>query len=256
MIPLKDQNPTRRFPIVTLILIGICAFVYLVPQQVHGIKVVDTGNTKVRVEASRALSLRYAAIPCELTQRQPLGVAEISQNRCTNEPLRRGPILFQAKNIYLAVLLSMFLHGSLLHLGGNVLYLWVFGNNIEDRFGSVFFLIFYLSGGVVATIGHVLTDRSSTIPVVGASGAIAAVMGAYLVWYPRASVISYVPPIFVFPLKAQWFLAIWFVMQFFTNPNSGVAWVAHVAGFVFGAALAALVGRPKTSGDGYNRSMT
>jgi membrane associated rhomboid family serine protease len=134
----------------------------------------------------------------------------------------------------------MFLHGGFLHLAGNMLFLWVFGNNIEDRLGHLPFVAFYLVCGLAATLAHVAVQPGSTVPLVGASGAIAGVMGAYLVWFPNALVLSWVVPFFLVPVRAKWFLGIWFVLQFFTNPNAGVAWVAHVAGFVAGA-LAALV---------------
>jgi membrane associated rhomboid family serine protease len=139
----------------------------------------------------------------------------------------------------------MFLHGGLLHLAGNMLFLWIFGNNIEDRLGHVHHLLFYLAAGVVATLAHIAVQPDSTVPVVGASGAIAGIMGAYLVWFPRAKVTT----LFVFfiilfrQVQARWVLGIWFVSQFFVNPNEGVAWMAHVGGFVFGVLVALLVRR-------------
>src|SRR3712207_1306908 len=138
----------------------------------------------------------------------------------------------------------MFLHGSLLHLGGNLLYLWIFGNNVEDRLGHVGYLAFYVVGGVVATLAHVAVNADSTIPLVGASGAIAAVMGAYLVWHPNARINTLVMMIFItfVRVKAKWLLAFWFVLQFFTGNDSGVAWMAHVGGFVFGVVGGLLLG--------------
>jgi membrane associated rhomboid family serine protease len=137
----------------------------------------------------------------------------------------------------------MFLHGSLLHLGGNMLFLWVFGNNVEDRLRTLGFAFFYVIGGVVASLAQVLVDPSSPTPIIGASGAIAAVMGAYLIWYPNARVntLFFLGFIFWFRIRARWLLIAWFVLQFFTGPNSNVAWVAHVAGFVFGMAVGALL---------------
>ena len=133
----------------------------------------------------------------------------------------------------------MFLHGGLLHLGGNMLFLWVFGNNIEDHLGRVKYVIFYLIAGIVATAAHVLGDVGSTIPVVGASGAVAGVMGAYLVWFPWAQIKTLVF-IMLTNLKAWMVLAFWFGSQFFISPSDGVAWLAHVGGFVFGVLIAAL----------------
>jgi membrane associated rhomboid family serine protease len=132
----------------------------------------------------------------------------------------------------------MFLHGSLLHIGGNMLFLWIFGNNVEDRFGHIPYLIFYLVAGVVATAVYVLFNPDSTAPLLGASGAIAGVMGAYLVLFPRAPIrtLILIPPIILWPRLPAWALLLfWFGSQFFISPGSGVAWVAHVGGFIFGA---------------------
>jgi rhomboid family protein len=149
------------------------------------------------------------------------------------------PEFFPDKNARLAILTSMFLHAGLLHLGGNMLFLWIFGNNVEDRMGHIVFLLFYAVGGVVAAMGHFVSDPTSITPVIGASGAVAAVMGAYFVWWPRALVTTLV---IVFPVRipAFVFLGIWFVLQFLSNPDSGVATVAHIAGFVFGALIAVI----------------
>ena len=139
----------------------------------------------------------------------------------------------------------MFLHGNLLHIGGNMLFLWVFGNNIEDRMGIVPYGVFYLLSGVVATLAHVAVQPDSTVPLIGASGAVAGVMGAYLVLFPRVRIRT----VFLFILilirdvPAMWLLLAWFVLQFFpfvTGNDSGVAYMAHVGGFVFGAAVAFL----------------
>ena len=149
--------------------------------------------------------------------------------------------VFPDKNVYLAILFSMFLHGSILHVLGNMLFLWIFGNNVEDRLGPIAFLLFYLLAGVVATAAHVAFNAGSTVPTIGASGAIAGVMGAYIVWLPHARVLSLIPILFFFgfiELPAAVVLGVWFVTQFFTNPNEGIAWLAHVGGFTFGAAVA------------------
>jgi membrane associated rhomboid family serine protease len=125
-----------------------------------------------------------------------------------------------------------------------MLFLWVFGNNIEDRMGPFFFLMFYLVGGLVATGAHIAVQPSSTVPLVGASGAIAAVMGAYLVLFPNVRIRSLIIPFVVVlfrDIPAKWLLGFWFVLQFFTNPAEGVAWVAHVGGFLFGALVAYLL---------------
>jgi membrane associated rhomboid family serine protease len=239
MIPLKDENPTRRTPFVTVAILAACIAVYFLWQPS------PTSDTVSDIE----FNVRHAAIPCELVHQRPLTVDEL---RATYEVGRsdacglgspESPSGFPGKSIALSVLVSLFLHGSLLHLGGNLLFLWVFGNNIEDRLGHVRYAGFYLLGGVVATAAQVLVDVHSTVPMVGASGAIAAVMGAYLVWFPEAPVrtLLFLVIPFVVRLRARWVLIVWFVLQFFTAPDSGVAWMAHVGGFVFGMAVAALV---------------
>ncbi|MFN0089365.1 MAG: rhomboid family intramembrane serine protease [Acidimicrobiales bacterium] len=246
MIPLRDENPTRRPAALTIVVIAACLVIYFGLQRTAGPQVVQTEAGPVRVPAEFGFTLEMAAVPCEVTTGQPLSLGEVQRTfnqgddrACTSDD--RTPELYPDKRVRLAVLVSMFLHGSVLHVASNMLFLWVFGNNIEDRLGHVFYALFYLAGGVAASLAHIAVQPDSTVPVVGASGAIAAVMGAYLVWFPRAPVLTFAPPFFLFHLKARWFLGIWFVIQFFTNPNSGVAWVAHVGGFVFGALVALAV---------------
>ncbi|MEA2827950.1 MAG: hypothetical protein QOG43_2389 [Actinomycetota bacterium] len=234
MIPLKDYNPTRRFPVVTVVLIAINVGVYFLVQQPN-----ESRN------GSAQFSYSHAAIPCEVVDGQPLSEDEIRRTldlhdteACVHDDTT--PPVFPHKNVYLALLYSMFLHGSLLHIGGNMLFLWIFGNNIEDRMRGPAYLGFYLAAGLVASAAHIVVQPNSTIPVIGASGAIAGVMGAYLVLFPNVRIRT----LFLFLLilirdvKAKWLLGFWFVLQFFTNPSAGVAWVAHVGGFAFGALVA------------------
>jgi membrane associated rhomboid family serine protease len=238
MLPLRDENPTSRVAFVTIALIAACVFVFFFVQ--------PSGRTSVRgeqAESDTAFTVEHAAIPCEVVQGRPLKVDELRRTFLGNDldactPGDRSPEGFPNKQVYFALLVSMFMHAGLLHIGGNMLFLWVFGNNIEDRFGPILYLVFYLVGGIVATFGHIAIDPNSTVPLVGASGAVAAVMGAYLVLYPRHRVHSliFIPPFFVFfrPLRAWLLLGFWFGSQFLIDPTSGVAWAAHVAGFVFG----------------------
>jgi membrane associated rhomboid family serine protease len=151
------------------------------------------------------------------------------------------------------LLTCVFLHGGWLHFLGNMWFLHIFGDNVEDRFGHVGFLIFYLVGGVAASAIHLLSEPGSTVPTIGASGAIAAVMGAYFVWYPHALIKTLIPIFFFFTIAvvpAALFLAIWFVLQFFQGAASisatkteGVAWWAHVGGFGAGYLIAGFLGR-------------
>lgn len=234
MLPLKDENPTSRTSFVTFGIIALCVLVFFGPQ---------SGASDA--EEALRFNLEYAAIPCEIFTGESLSVQEVEDtfsggNATACQDGEASPSFFPDKNPFLGAVTSIFLHGSIMHLLGNMWSLWIFGNNIEDRLGHVRYTLFYLVGGVAATMAHYLVQPSSTIPVVGASGAIAAIMGAYLVWFPNAPIRTFVF-IFLRDITAKWFLGIWFVLQFFTGANSGVAWMAHVGGFVFGAVIGLLV---------------
>ena len=215
MLPIKDDIPTRRFPIVTIALIAINVIVYFAFEQgLWGLG--DIGNERVQ---------EYGAIPDEIS-------AAGSEDGAGEAPF------------WLTLFTSMFMHGSLLHLGGNMLFLWIFGNNIEDSMGRLTFVLFYLLGGLAALGFHVLSDPSSPIPTVGASGAIAAVLGAYARLYPRARVVTLVFIVIIFTvitLPALLVLGVWLLLQLlpaFSDPvtggGGGVAYFAHIGGFVFG----------------------
>ena len=258
MIPLKDYNPTRRFPVVTLAILVACIAIYFVVQPRQSALESDPAQQAQSAEEEVEWTVYNAAIPCELVRGRPLSQGEYERTfespnpedtACESRP--DTPAEFPNKNVYLAVLYSMFLHGSFLHLAGNMLFLWIFGNNIEDKRGHAQYTIFYLLAGVVATLAHVAVQPSSTVPMVGASGAIAGVMGAYLVMFPNARIRSLIILGFIILFRdvtAKWLLGIWFVLQFFTAPNSGVAWMAHVGGFVFGI-LAGFLWRTKRAAE-------
>jgi membrane associated rhomboid family serine protease len=241
VIPLHDDNPTERFPFVTVLIIAACAFIYFFVQPHSGV------DARLGTSKDTAFTLEHAAIPCELQQGKPLTVAEANRNSCSESLETTSPRIFADKNVWLAVIFSMFMHGSILHLAGNMLFLWIFGNNVEEHFGHIGYVVFYFAAGIAAMGAHYLADASSTQPVIGASGAIAGVMGAYLVLWPRARVLTVLALLIFLPiyLPAGVLLAIWFASQFLTafNPNTGVAWLAHVGGFAFGA-LVALALRP------------
>jgi len=236
VIPLHDDNPTERFPFVTVAIIALNVFVYLLVQPHSGV------DTRLGTSRDTAFTLEHAAIPCELRQGEPATVRELNTDNCTAAARTDSREVFPDKNVWFAVFASMFLHGSILHLAGNMLFLWIFGNNVEDHLGHIGFTVFYFVVGVAAMAAHYLADPGSTQPVIGASGAIAGVMGAYLVLWPRARVLTVIALLFFLPvyLPAAVLLAIWFGSQFVTsfNPNSGVAWLAHVGGFVAGAGIA------------------
>jgi membrane associated rhomboid family serine protease len=216
VFPLRDLNPTRITPFVTLMLIAASLGVYFFIQAVDSL-----------IEQQEFL-FRRAAISCEITTGSPLSIGEITTRTCGVG----GTPLFPNKSELLAVLTSMFLHGSIGHVVFNMWFLWIFGNNVEEGFGHVRYLLMYLAGGLAATATFVFLNPESTVPLVGASGAIAAVLGSYAVLFPGHRVLSLLGW-FVLPVPAAIFLGIWFVVQLlFVGGN--VAWEAHVGGFIFG----------------------
>lgn len=225
-LPLKDINPTRRRPVITWTLIAVNVLVYIY-QLWHG-----SGG------ANLAASL--GMVPFEITRMTDLAepVAGIYH--------AQGP-----SPIFLTLFTSMFLHGGIFHLGFNMLYLWIFGNNIEDVLGPTRFILFYFAAGFVAHAMHIAADTSSIIPTIGASGAISGVMGAYLMLYPQARIMTLLW-IFIFIqfvyIPAFFIIIYWFVLQLISGFFSlggglagGVAWFAHIGGFLGGVFLILLM---------------
>ena len=232
MFPIRDDNPTRHRPVLTMLVIAACVgiFVGVQPQD-------ETGGA--------AFLYENAAISCEILGLEPLTVDEIATGRCGTG----SDVAFPSKSVVTSVFASIFLHANLLHLGTNMWSLWIFGNNVEDRLRGFRFVRFYLGTGVVATLAFVVMNPSATVPLIGASGAIAGVMGAYLIMFPSATVTAIIPPFFFFPFRvpAMVFLVIWFATQFLISDTAGnVAWEAHVGGFVAGVVYALIWGRTPT----------
>ncbi len=226
MVPLKDNNPTHITPFVTygLILVNILVFFYeisLTPQAL-----------------SNFLQLA-AVVPRELS----LSFAGVSVNQPVPE--------------WMTLITAQFLHGGFLHLAGNMLFLWIFGNNVEDKLGHFKYLVFYLVCGILASLSQWFFTQNSTIPSLGASGAIAGVMGAYIIRFPRAEILTVLPLGILFPtiwIPAYFFLGFWFLQQAFYSiasldtpanigmESGGIAYWAHAGGFVFGVILAPFFG--------------
>jgi membrane associated rhomboid family serine protease len=221
LIPIRDDNPTRLTPVVTrsLILVNVVLFVYEL-----------TLGRELR-----AFMFEWGMVPLRLTDAFTAG---------------SEPLTLPAATLFT----STFLHGGWLHLIGNMWYLWIFGDNIEDRLGHARFLLFYVGAGIAAGLIHYLSAPASAVPTVGASGAIAAVLGGYLVTFPRARVMTVVPIFFFLQfvwLPAVLVLGLWFLFQFFSGAlalgaglGGGIAWWAHIGGFVFGAAVMRIGRRP------------
>jgi membrane associated rhomboid family serine protease len=239
VLPLKDNIPTRRFPVVTVAFIVINIVMFFGFQ---GATWADGGGFAV----DDANVVEYAEIPYEITHPgkhcEGVGDAENLQVVCEGQAGVEGQAEDQAPT-WLTVLTSMFMHGGLLHIAGNMLFLWIFGNNVEDSMGRVKFVAFYLLGGLAATAAHTVFDPNSVQPTLGASGAVAAVLGAYALLYPRARVVTLVFIIIfitVIELPAWLVLFGWAVLQLLSASAEqgvgGVAYWAHIGGFVFGLA--------------------
>ena len=214
MIPLKDDNPTSGRPVVTYFLIGICVVVFFM----------QLGSESYR---TGQLFYSYGLIPSVLMGHDQL------------------PMDFYAVPAYLTIFSSMFMHGGFMHLIGNMLYMWIFADNIEDNLGPKKFIVFYLLCGIGAAMAQVLADPSSQVPMIGASGAIGGVLGAYIINYPKAKVLVLIPlGFFLFSqkIRALYVLGFWFILQFInssmmSSQGGGVAYAAHIGGFVSGMIL-------------------
>ena len=226
MLPIKDNVPTRRAPVLTVALIVANVAVWVLYQ--------ESGTEPGLTQSVNELAYH----PCEV------------EDSCRQI----------GEDWPLTSLTSVFMHGSWAHLLGNMLFLWIFGNNVEDTLGRVRFAVFYLLGGLAATAAQTVvtlqygTPEEGTIPNVGASGAIAAVLGAYILLHPGGTVLTWIAPIFFVPIPALIYLGLWFVFQLveggyaFTHPSEGggVAYFAHIGGFVFGFLTVKLFGAGRT----------
>lgn len=234
MIPISDENPTIHTPVMTWVILGLMFATWFVVEGPLG------SGAAYRMAVAVC---NYGMVPGELTGRAPVGYGV---------PLGNGLacIIDKEPINWLTPITSMFLHGGWMHLLGNALFFWVFGNNIEDSMGAGRFAVFYLTCGLIAAATHVIMDPSSPIPTVGASGAIAGILGAYLVLYPKVRVnmlFFFVIIIKVIPLPAWIVLVYWFLVQLISGwsqltplrpeVSSGVAFWAHIGGFLAGVAL-------------------
>jgi membrane associated rhomboid family serine protease len=257
VFPLKDNIPNDRFPLITVALIAINIVAYFLSIR-HGGSFFG-GPTN-------ATAVHYGAIPYELTHpgehcdlvSAASAEAAAGQIACQGQPGVSGTPAAQPAT-WETVLTSMFLHGGFLHIFGNMLFLAIFGPNVEEAMGRVRFPVFYLLGGLVALAAQVAIDPGSDAPTLGASGAIAAVLGGYILLYPRARVLSLVLVIFfitIVELPAIFLIGFWFLMQLYygaaslTDPvgsGGGVAYYAHIGGFLFGLALITLFAKHRRS---------
>jgi rhomboid family protein len=255
MLPIRDENPTTRIAWITLgiIALNLSAFLFWEPTFASG----QEGQARQQI-----FFYCHAEVPYEVTHQTSLGYGGVpaSQEIAVEYDVSRAEARqFQAelrrdcghKLWWESVFFALFLHGGWLHIGGNLLFLWVFGNNVEDRIGWLKYLLFYLAAGLAASFAQLLVKADSVVPNLGASGAIAGVLGAYLVMFPRRRVLTVVIFLLITAvyLPAYVVLGVWFVFQVFSglgslgsrvNVGGGVAFFAHIGGFVFGALMALL----------------
>ena len=240
MFPLKDNIPTRRFPVVTVALILANVLMFVLFQGAN----VGFGGGSV----NEGRVVEYGAIPYELTHPGTQCIPQGEALACGPDDEAERVVGADLAATWLTVFTSMFMHGGLLHLGGNMMFLWIFGNNIEDSMARVRFLLFYLLGGVAALAAQTLLSPDAAVPTIGASGAVAAVLGGYALLYPRARVITVIFLIFFFQfveLPAMVLLGLWFLLQLLYGvfeaaqpvAGGGVAYWAHIGGFAFGLLL-------------------
>jgi len=234
MFPLKDDIPSRSTPFVTCGLVALNILIFLYQASLQG------EASPAGVQAARDFIFEFGLVPCRLTRECAPG----------------GGLLPPA----LTVVTSMFLHGGILHVGGNMLYLWIFGNNVEDTLGHARFLVFYLVSGMAAAAAQVALSAGSSVPMIGASGAVAGVLGAYLLLFPRANILTVVIVGFfirIVRIRAVFVLGFWFLVQFLSGlatwavprgeaAGGETAWFAHLGGFLAGMVLL-LVLRPRDS---------
>jgi membrane associated rhomboid family serine protease len=253
VFPLKDNIPTERFPFVTVALIAINVFVFLFLQQPSGFSSVNDETV-----------VKYGAIPYELTHpgqdcglgdRVTAGGKLIASDHgtvaCEGKTVQTSEGATEIRSIagsqpssWLTIFTAMFMHGGFLHIIGNMLFLWIFGNNVEDSMGPLKFIAFYLLGGIAALALQVAFNPGATAPTIGASGAIAGVLGGYILLYPRARVLTLIFLIFFvtfIEIPAVFVLGLWFLQQIYfgvadlSDPTGGgVAYFAHIGGFAFG----------------------
>ena len=224
MIPLRDNIPSRTVPIINYLMIAICALVFIA-------QLADQGDGEADEPVVQAAQWTVVDDAGQVERERELAAPRFTP--------------------WLTLLTCIFLHGGWMHFLGNMWFLFIFGDNVEDRIGHIGYLLFYLLSGVAASVAHLFSAPSSAVPTIGASGAIAGVMGAYFLLYPRAHVTTLVPILYIIEivvLPAPIFLGIWFVLQFFQGlwsissvQTTGVAWWAHIGGFFMGFLVAALL---------------
>ena len=256
MIPLRDNVPTLRRPVITWLIIAInCAvFLFSIAQSSRSVPRYD-GHGRATISGFDKITLEYGFTPCELASNCDRPNFGEVLPAGTSDTSRSAKVRVNRAAVWLTLLTAMFMHGGWLHLIGNMLFLYVFGNNVEDAMGRAAFVLFYLLGGLAASLTQFAIDTSSEVPNIGASGAIAGVLGGYVLLHPRAKVLTAIPLlvfIYMAELPAVLVLTTWFGLQVLdgsaglVNPDAslGVAYFAHIGGFLTGLVLVRLFAWP------------
>ena len=224
VIPISDINPARNTPVISRIFMFATVGVFILIQPKNQIELFN-------------FFYQYSAIPCELINFSPISESQFYNNDCFNN---QSSSIFPEKNLLLSVISANFFHANFIHILGNLWSFWIFGNNVEDKLGKFRFVIFLIFIGIISISVHTYLNQDSLIPIVGASGIVSGLMGAYVFMFPNARLLVLVPFGFLFPttIKAKFFMVFWFLSQILISiSDQNISWEAHVGGFVFGYLL-------------------
>jgi len=224
VIPISDINPARNTPVISRIFMFATVGVFLLIQPKNQIELFN-------------FFYQYSAIPCELVNFSPISESQFYNNDCFNS---QSSSIFPEKNLLLSVISANFFHANFIHILGNLWSFWIFGNNVEDKLGKFRFIVFLIFIGIISISVHTYLNQDSLIPIVGASGIVSGLMGAYVFMFPNARLLVLVPFGFLFPttIKAKFFMVFWFLSQILISiSDQNISWEAHVGGFVFGYLL-------------------
>ena len=221
MIPISDINPAKNTPFISRFFIVFSGLVFIFIQPKNNIDLIN-------------FFYKYSAIPCEVVSKSPLAANQYYFNKCNLVP---DYFIFPDKNILLSIFISLFLHANFIHIVGNLWSFWIFGNNVEDKLGKTRFILFLTLSGFLSVLGHAIINQNNINPIVGASGIVSALMGAYLYLFPNARLLVLVPFGIFFPttIKAKYFMIFWLLSQLLIAlQTSNICWEAHISGFIFG----------------------
>ena len=224
VIPISDINPAKNTPVISRIFMFATVGVFLLIQPKNQIELFN-------------FFYQYSAIPCELVNFSPISESQYYNNDCFNN---QTSSIFPEKNLFLSIISANFFHANFIHILGNLWSFWIFGNNVEDKLGKFRFIIFLIFIGIISISVHTYLNQDSLIPIVGASGIVSGLMGAYVFMFPNARLLVLVPFGFLFPttIKAKFFMIFWFMSQILISiSDQNISWEAHVGGFAFGYLL-------------------